>query len=72
MTQEMPQIGDAEGSMTRPARGSASTREGVDAEVARIIELIGHGWPSLDWRPASRRVGGVNVEHAQRSEHERR
>ena len=39
MTQEMPQIGDAEGSMTRPARGSASTREGVDAEVARIIEL---------------------------------
>ena len=39
MTQEMPGIGEAEGSVARPARGAASMREGVDAEVARIIEL---------------------------------
>ena len=38
----------------------------------RRAQLIGHEWHFLDCCLLGRRVGGVNVEHAQRSEHERR
>ena len=66
------------GHRARPGpRAAAATRHAGDPNLDGRCERrqrrhSRRGWPFLDPGRPCRRVGGVNVEHAQRSEHERR